>query len=907
MTLPWDRTPTWHDPRVPFLGLLLCYLVLGVTVLGFNRSPAQIAITIGAACVLDMALHYGLRGRRLLFPLSGAITGASLAILLNYAHGLWFALLPVCLAVLSKYALTHNGRHVFNPSLFGVVVALLASDGMISASPAYQWGGSAAMAAFIVTAALVLFVFRIRRAPLIVAFLGFYLVALGIRAWLTRWHIPPETVLLGTLTSPAFYLFTFFMITDPATSPNSARGQVLMALVIVLVDFGLHKVQAYSTLFYAGFAYFCGRFIYLHLRKAEWNAGRWRERLGCAAPRLACAVAAGFVVLAFRPQWSALADAPGEFRFEPVDVRAAGITSRPGDVLEQVDPRVAHVAKWLLSIGDAVAVADADGDGRLDVFLTYPMKDARDRAALYLNRGGFQFERAELPALRTLTESAQTQGLPSGALWFDYDNDGDTDLLVLVSFGHPRLLENRLQEDGRLAFVDVSRRAGLTAYTTAVAANVLDADRDGRLDLLIGNATNPYLPDYPAPTPFNLFSLPEPEYPGDRRMFNFMHRTWHDADNGGENLFYLNHGDRFEAQPIEDFGLAGQRWTMAIGTGDLNRDGFTDLYLANDFGPDALYLNRAGRGFESVRGRLVGSLGRDTYKGMNASFGDLDNNGFDDIYVSNVHEPLQAEGSLLWMNAGTVDSAGPRAFTDQAVPRNALNEKRFGWGAAMGDLDRDGRLDIVQANGMVDDAYDAIGPDCEDYWYWNARIALTGPDIHGYADRWADLRGRCIFPMERNRVYLNRGKHFVDVAESVGLDAPGNSRGIALADLDNDGDLDMLVTHQFAPVSMYRNESLPRPWLGLELHGNGKPGSGGCNRDAIGTRVELRGAGSDVVQTREVRASNGFSAQGDSRLLFGLSREAATEVHIHWCGEAAPQVLNLQPMRYHVVTQTGQT
>ena len=209
MNLQWDRIPSWRDPRIPFLAILTCYVVLGITVLGFNRSPAQIIITVGAACLLDMGLHYLLREKRLLFPLSAAISGMGLSILMNYAHGLWLPLVPVFFAIASKYALTFNGRHIFNPTLFAVVICLKFADGMFSAAPAYQWGGSAAMAAFVVTAALVLFVFRIGRSALILSFLLFYFLELALRAWLTRWHVPPETLFMGAITSPAFYLLPF--------------------------------------------------------------------------------------------------------------------------------------------------------------------------------------------------------------------------------------------------------------------------------------------------------------------------------------------------------------------------------------------------------------------------------------------------------------------------------------------------------------------------------------------------------------------------------------------------------------------------------------------------------------------------------------------------------------------------
>jgi len=218
--------------------------------LGFNRHPRQVALAVGTAMILDMALHQALRGGWPLFPLSAAITGLSLSILVNFAHGLWYALVPVALAIGSKYVFTFRGHHLYNPALFGVVASLKLSDGMLSDAPAYQWGGSYAVLAFVVTLALLLFVFRIRRGTLIVSFLAFYFVALTVRAWITRWHMPFETWFMGALSSPAFFLFTFFMITDPKTTVRTKSGQCVVAFCVALAEFILRLDQVvYAPIF----------------------------------------------------------------------------------------------------------------------------------------------------------------------------------------------------------------------------------------------------------------------------------------------------------------------------------------------------------------------------------------------------------------------------------------------------------------------------------------------------------------------------------------------------------------------------------------------------------------------------------------------------------------------------------
>lgn len=890
--LRWASLPRRGDPRVPFACILTLYAVMGVAWLGFNRSPTQMAQIVVAACVLDVLLDR-LIHRRWLFPLSAYITGLSLALLLNYAHGHLVLLLPVFLAISSKYVFTYNGSHVFNPSLFGVVASLLLAGDLITTAPAYQWGGTWAMSAFMVMAALSLFIFKVGRGWLVGSFLLFYALQTALRAYVMRHHLPAEMLFLGTITTPPFFLFTFFMITDPKTSPSSRRGQVGIAAAIALVDLFLHTQRSVFTFFYAAAAVAGARYLWLHARALVSDGPRryLREcllspaKLKSVAVVVCVGLAGGVAYAQVNPRAPAF-----QPRFELVSVgpEESGIrVEMDPSTYQLIDPRLHHISKWLLSVGASVAAADVDGDGDVDLFFTNPLARAADRTTLYINQGRFGFRRKKIGALRSLNRDPQTHGLASGSLLFDADGDGDRDLLVLVSFGRTRLLRNMTVETGKTRFVDVSVASGVARYTISVTANVLDYDSDGDQDVLVGQVMPKYLRGYSTPQRLNIFDLPEPAYEGDRRMFQFMHDGWHNADNGGLNSLLRNNGDgTFEEVPAETLGMPETHWSLAVGTGDLNADGRTDLYIANDFGPDDAYVN-AGGTFRRLTGRFFGEIGKDTYKGMNSSVADVNRDGRLDVYVSNVHHALQAEGSLLWMNHGN-DSNGDPILRDEAASLGALNETRFGWGASIGDLDNDGWPEIVQANGMVDDRLDDLHPDCPDYWYVNHKLMQSGPEIHTYADQWGDLRGRCIFPNEKLRVYLNRGHGtrplFVDVADAVGISHGDNSRGVALADLDDDGRLDVVIANQHGAPTVLRNRptsDLAAAWIGIELVGDGVS----CATGAEGSTIVVEAPGAPLL-VAEAQAGTGFSAQDDPRIHFGLGDGSPSklDVAVRWCG-----------------------
>jgi hypothetical protein len=878
----------------------------------------------------------------------------------------------VLLAIGGKYVLTLRdpntgaARHVFNPSMFGVSVSLLVGRELITASPAYQWAGSSlTVTFFLITAAVLLFVTRIGRGWLVVSFLVFYAVNTAIRCVVMRHHLPPEMLFLGTMTTPPFYLFTLYMITDPQTSPKTPGQQVLVAFSIAAVDLVLHTKESVYTFFYAALIVATARFFFAHA-KALWRDGpaivfarefdRRRGRAVLAAGAIG-GVYAG-VLWASAPH---LAPVHPGFAFHRASAEDAGLGTEMSTLLEEVDPRLRHVAKWILSVGDAVAAADVDNDGDVDVFLTNPLKRPSDRAALYLNAStadDLRFERASPPVLAALDDlvaDPKGQGIASGATFVDLDGDGDQDLVVAVSFGKSRVLLNRLIEDGieksaakgvedrAPRFEDVSAQSGVDAHTISLQAAAFDVENDGDLDLLFLNAAAPLLNTYDPPRPLNAFELPAPEYDGDRRMLRFMHDGWHDADNGGGQVLYENRGDgTFTRVDPAISGLDGHRWSLAVSAVDFNHDGFVDLYVANDFGPDELFLNtgidtgraagvarQIGGGvgaprFRRVTGTMFNDVGNDTYKGMNASAADFDRNGYLDVAVSNVHHALQAEGSMLWMvRPGGGDSGDDPfvpSFSDEATRRGALNERRFGWGACAGDLDNDGWTDLVQANGMVDDRLDRLLPDGarKDYWYVNHKLMQSGPDVHTYADMWGDIRGRTIYPNEKRRAYLNLGAaarggmpaYFVDVADQVGLADPDNSRGVLLSDLDADGDLDALVTNQHGPVSLYASDLRARRpddshFVSLLLRGSGK------NRDAIGAVVTVAPAGRErsstavagELQTQQRQLTCGFSAQCDPRLHFGLgARSGPIDVTVRWPSGGTTRA-TLDADRMHVIEE----
>jgi hypothetical protein len=334
-----------------------------------------------------------------------------------------------------------------------------------------------------------------------------------------------------------------------------------------------------------------------------------------------------------------------------------------------LDARLRHIMPQVASMGAAVAVADVDADGRPDLYVTNSKEGSKNR--LYRNRGDGTFE--EIAERLGIADVNQPEtGVSMGAVFGDYDNDGFEDLF-LYKWGRPELFHNERGE--RFARV---ADAALPSWANINTAVWLDFDRDGRLDLFLGG----YYPER-----VNLWRLADTK---------IMPESFEYANNGGRKYLYRNLGQgRFEEVSARA-GLISTRWALAAVAADLRGTGYPDLFIANDYGVSELFINEGGR-FREV-GRQAG-VGYAPKSGMNASVADVLNQGRFAIYVSNISEEgILLQGNNLWMPTGGTPALPTYENMARAM---GIDLGGWSFGAQFGDLNNDGFLDLYLVNGYV--------------------------------------------------------------------------------------------------------------------------------------------------------------------------------------------------------------
>jgi hypothetical protein len=549
------------------------------------------------------------------------------------------------------------------------------------------------------------------------------------------------------------------------------------------------------------------------------------------------------------------------FYLEPVN-HLAGIDFR--HLCPEVDPKLKNIEAQIASMGASVSIVDYDRDGWEDIYFTNSRQGSAN--ALYHNLKNGKFEDVA-HSLGIADVNKKGTGVSMGAIWGDYDNDGYRDLL-LYKWGKPELFHN---EKGK-GFLDVTAGSGLPSWVNANSAIWFDFNNDGLIDIFLGG----YYKEE-----FDLSHL---------STTKVMPESFRYANNGGRNYLLENLGNGKFKDVTGEYGLNSTKWTLAAASADFNGDGFPDLFIANDYNVNELYINEKGKKFSEV-GRQAG-IGNIPKSGMSVSFGDINNKGVTGIYNTTITEQgILIQDNNYWEpQDNSTGSPYPRFVNLAQI--SGINNAGWSYGAQFGDLNNDGNMDLYVANGFIS------AKKGTSYWYDYSKVTGGNSSIIEDAQNWPDMKGKSQSGYEQNKIWLNEGDGvFEDVSNEVCPYVTYDSRAVATADLFNDGKLDVIVANQNNIPLVYKNElQNGNHWIEFDLQGTV------TNADAIGAKVVLEWDGKKQVQT--VTGGMGFSSQSQHRLHFGIGKSSKIEkATIYWPTGRKTVIDNLQVDKLIVIKE----
>jgi hypothetical protein len=524
---------------------------------------------------------------------------------------------------------------------------------------------------------------------------------------------------------------------------------------------------------------------------------------------------------AVRANWSARVPV-SPFRFTEIG-RAAGI-----DFVHVSG--MTEAKHFPTAYGSGVATFDFDNDGKLDLYfatMTFlppgTIKSGPNR--IYRNLGDNHFVDV------TRSSGLGYEGFSHAIVVGDIDNDGDQDVF-LCNYGSNVLYLN----NGNGTFQDISARARIDRRGWSTGGAFLDYDNDGDLDLYVANYGSWKLPD------------DDRRCDGARGLFaknpvpKLRVYCSPKSISPARHVLYRNNGDTTFTDVTEAAGVARTDGRgLGVAAADLNNDGRIDLYVTNDLCPNFVYLNRGDGTFDDVTessGAGYGPNGQ-TRAGMGVDTEDVNGDGLTDVLVTNFWN----EALALFTNLGR------GMFQDRARTSGLWHDSVLwvGWGCALADFDNDGWPDCFVANGHFDDNLERLG-----YETPYAEPALLHRNVDGKKFQLATRQAGAYF------------------------DSDHVARGVAYGDLDNDGDIDLVVSHMDGPPALLRNDTPSRRhWIRVCLEGTRS------NRDAVGARIEVVAGDRTIIRQR--KGGTSFASAHDPRLVIGVGDAVvARQVTIRW-------------------------
>ena len=837
---------------------LTLYLAFGFLFIEFYRIKYAFFVSVGTSILAEIVISFFLY-KKFKLPLGAYIVGISYFLLVQSTH-IYGYVIGGIVGQVSKHFFRVSDIQIFNPSNIALIFAVYVFSNVTYTSPE-QWNGDWQMIALALIVGILVTLYA-KKITIVFSYMIVFLIMSAIRSYVTG---SPYLYLAGTVIGIPQIIFACHMITDPQTSPQKPSLQFIFGAAIAILDVFL-RWNSFLNPVYLSLIIVCLGWVFV---RPIWDLD-FRSKFKKSKKQywalffifVIVVIAANKHVLRLENYDTALYSAsrnkvtPTDFIFSD---EAKNLGIKHSFECFTPDSTNKNVIERLCRPNASVIVSDINNDGYPDVFFNTMKEDKPNK--LYLNKAGKKF--IDVSDESGISQNINAESPSTGAIFFDYDNDGYNDLFIIRAGCH--VLYKNL--DG-LHFKDVSAETGVDKICgNAVSINAFDYDLDGYLDVYIGN----WWPGIGLKN-LNISIMPAGSY---------------SSKGGASGVLLKNINGKKFVDVTSSLGLEKKYHTWAVGISDFNNDGYPDLFLANDHMKSVLYLNQKGLKFLDFSSEAgINSFGRNA---MSAEIADFENNGSSSIFVTDT----SLNGIRGWGNS-LLSGHGNGSFKNVSRELGTAH-CGWAWGAKFVDLNRDGWLDIFVTSGFWG------GGSKKSYMYTSLTNMSLPSELQKNQDFQPDTRNFSFAADNKNCVYLRdisdeNAQKFIDVTVATNVDEAILGKGVATLDFDNNGTMDIIVARSEGSPKVYKNTiDNKNHWIGFKLVGKNNSATWGARLKVITKKI---------TQSKELYPANGFKSQSDSRLFFGLGNLTEVDrIEILWPSGKKQSLKNYTIDQYQIVTE----